>query len=215
MGDSQRLCQVGQDLLVVPSRGISHHQRKANGAFKVTSPLLRLYGGSRGQLGQVCLAYLYSTLDTRSWVTLRQFVGPWKLFKVSSLFSSFVAPVLPILAIIFIHVLFRYRKSTHHALANCSYVFILQIIILQTVSIYLASYIRSSCKLHLFILQTVLLQIVTLFFPLQRWAFQYGFIARSAEVDFRSFSSVRAYFKGLSSDEVSQEFNASRHFSCM
>lgn len=150
MGDSQRLCQVGQDLLVVPSRGISHHQRKANGAFKVTSPLLRLYGGSRGQLGQVCLAYLYSTLDTLSWVTLRQFVGPWKLFKVSSLFSSFVAPVLPILAIIFIHVLFRYRKSTHHALANCSYVFILQIIILQTVSIYLASYIRSSCKLHLF-----------------------------------------------------------------
>ena len=36
--------------------------------------------------GQACLAYLYSTLDTLSQGTLRQFVAPWKLLEVSYLF---------------------------------------------------------------------------------------------------------------------------------
>ena len=37
--------------------------------------------------GQVCLAYLYSSLDTLSRGTLHQLLGPWKLLEVS--LSSF------------------------------------------------------------------------------------------------------------------------------
>jgi len=36
--------------------------------------------------GQACLTYLYSSFDTLRRGTLQQFVGPWKLFKVSYLF---------------------------------------------------------------------------------------------------------------------------------
>ena len=42
----------------------------------------------RANWGQACLAYLYSTLDTLSWGTLRQLVRSWKLLEVSSLFIS-------------------------------------------------------------------------------------------------------------------------------
>ena len=38
--------------------------------------------------GQACLAFLYSTLNTFSWGTLQQLVGPWKLFDDSSLSIS-------------------------------------------------------------------------------------------------------------------------------
>ena len=41
--------------------------------------------------GSICLAYLYSSLDTLSQGTLRRLVGPWKLLKISfSIFSLVV-----------------------------------------------------------------------------------------------------------------------------
>ena len=44
--------------------------------------------------GQVCLTYLYSSLDALSWGTLSQLVVPWKLLEVSFFSLSFVALVL-------------------------------------------------------------------------------------------------------------------------
>ena len=43
--------------------------------------------------GQVCLAYLYSCLDTLSQGTLCQLVGPWKLLEVSFFPFSLVSLV--------------------------------------------------------------------------------------------------------------------------
>ena len=66
--------------------------------------------------------------------------------------------------------------SVHHAFANSSHAFILQIVILHT---------------------------VILSFSFQSWAIQYGLVAYGADVDLKSFPLVRAPFKGLSFDEVS------------
>ena len=64
----------------------------ANGGQAVSSSWLTLFqdfgGAWRANWGQACLAYLYSTLDTLSWGTLQQLVGPWKLLKFSSLSIS-------------------------------------------------------------------------------------------------------------------------------
>ena len=64
----------------------------ANGGQTVSLRWLTLFRdfkeAQKANWGQACLAYLYSTLDTPSWGTLRQLVGPWKLLEVSSLSIS-------------------------------------------------------------------------------------------------------------------------------
>ena len=61
----------------------------ANGGQTVSLRWLTLFQdfeeAQRANWGQICLAYLYSTLDTLSRGILWQLVGPWKLFEVSSL----------------------------------------------------------------------------------------------------------------------------------
>ena len=105
-------------------------------------------------------------------------------------------------------------------LSSCklhSYLFIL-----QTIPSHLANYTHSSCKLYPVILQMVPIHFancthssckmclcptnchfVNCVLYFQRWAIKYGLIARGAEVDLRSFSSIRTHFDNLSSKEVS------------
>ena len=103
--------------------------------------LFRNFRGAReANWGQACLAYLYSSLDTLSRGTLRQLVGPWKLLEVSSLFSSFVALVLLILAIIFTHMLLRFKGN--HTSCPCKLY-----LCFHLANNHLANYIHSACKL--------------------------------------------------------------------
>ena len=61
----------------------------ANGGKTVSLRWLILFQdfeeAQRANWGQICLTYLYSTLDTLSRGILWQLVGPWKLFEVNSL----------------------------------------------------------------------------------------------------------------------------------
>lgn len=92
----------------------------------------------------------------------------------------------------------RLNKIIPHAHANYIHICTLQTIILQTTLTYVP------CKLYLLFLQTIILQISSYncVSSFQRWAMKYGLIACVADVDLKSFSSVRAHFDGLSFDEV-------------
>lgn len=92
----------------------------------------------------------------------------------------------------------RLNKIIPHAHANYIHICTLQTIILQTTLTYVP------CKLYLLFLQTIILQISSYncVSSFQRWAMKYGLIACVADVDLKSFSSVRAHFEGLSFDEV-------------
>ena len=184
--------------------------------------------------GQVCLAYLYSSLDTLSRGTLHQLLGPWKLLEVS--LSSF-----SLLWLMYIHLyviqakmcimllqtifMFPSCKLSSCKLFTLVHLYFLQTVILQTIILknyHLANYhlanchlvnrINSFCKLSLCKLSSCKFHP---FIRFQCWAIQYGLITHGANVDLKSFSSIRAHFERLSSNEVSQHFNASRYFSCM
>ena len=94
--------------------------------------LFRLFEDARKMnLGHACPAYLYSTMDSMSQGSLRQHVGPWKLWVVRSLFFS---------ALSFIIVLITYLANFISCPCNYSISCILNCLLgLQTILSVLAS----------------------------------------------------------------------------
>ena len=86
--------------------------------------------------GYVCLAYLYSSLDTLSWGNLRQLVRSWKLIEVSFFSFSFIAFIL----------LNRMSFKQNYASCSCKLYSCFHLVIHHLAS-YSYLFISVSCKL--------------------------------------------------------------------
>ena len=175
--------------------------------------------------GQACLAYLYLSLDILNRGTLRQLVGPWKLFKVSSFFLFFCSflqtctSYLCKLCSFICHLGLQNCISYFCKLCPCFYsvnyhlatisVFCklssCKLYLVHPMNCHLFSCKISSCKLSFIVIQTIISFLANYYlancvFSFQRWAMKYGLITYAAEVDLRSFPSIRAHFKELSSE---------------
>lgn len=125
---------------------------------------------------------------------MRQLVGPWKLFEVSSFFLFFCSLCprkLCVHVLTLKTIILQTCHLAYHHLVNCHF---------SLENYHLAYHYLAYCYLGNYV------------FSFQRWAVRYRLITRGAEVNLKNSFLVRVHFDGLSFDEVSKDPTFSYHF---